>query len=245
MGQLRTRNANRWATYFSSFPIVGGSIGRAIQQNALSKNQGEEAAGINPVDVSYTESPYAKQQLDIANNAYNARMGGAAQAQNNISQNQGNSFFNLARAATSPQALMAAAGGLQYNTNNSLNQLAQQESSYKSSMLSNLNNALSSMTDENAKVYADGLRKYNRDFDLKQGLLNSSQQNAANATQSLSNVTTGLVNTALSLLPGIGGLTPKIKTTEPAQLRGNNFNPTAGWFTPRLNTYNPTIYGRQ
>ena len=240
--------------------IWGGAVVRGIQQRALSKNQAEEANAINPVDVSYTTSPYAQQQLSLAQNAMNARMPGSAQAEANAYRNQSNSFMNLSRAAGSPQALMQAAGALQGATNNSLNQLAVQEAQYKNQMMGNLNNALSNMTNERDKVYQDNLRKYNRDFNLKQGLLNSAEQNAANASQSINGAVSSIANTVLNVVGGgmLGGV-PNNSSGGAANLSGlmgsggatngglsdnqllqggyaqpyNNFNAGASsWFTP-------------
>lgn len=243
MGERRTRNSNFWANYVSAFPIWGSSVARGIQQKALSKNQAEEAAKINPVDPTYQESPYAKENLDNARNLYNGRMAGATNAEANINANQANSFFNLSRAAGNPQQLMAAAGALQSNSNNALNNLAAQEAQYKNSMFGNLNNALEGMTLEQGKVYNDNLRKFDRDFALKQNLLNSSQQNNANSTQSFGNAATSIANTALNL--ATAGFVKPNKITAPTQAASfrttNGFsNPGTNWFNPVAN-YNPSI----
>jgi hypothetical protein len=256
MGQRRTRNSNFWANYTSFIPIVGSGISRSIRQNALSKNQAEEAAQINPVDVTYQESPYAKEQLALARNAQNARMPGGAQMEANAYRNQSNTMLNLSRAAGSPQAMMAAAGAVQGTTNNALGNLAIQEAQYKTQMMGNTNNALQGMTIEQGKVFNDQLRKYQRDYDTKQTLLNSSQQNAANAGESLSGAMNSLYSTALNLATGgmgggmMGGTgaraanqaslaSPGTGLTDSQLLQGgyaqpfNNFNAgSPSWFTP-------------
>jgi hypothetical protein len=180
--------------------------------NAFSqaKKQKREANKINPVDVTYQESPYAKEQLSTARNFLNSRMPGANSMQQGIANNQANSFLNLTRAAGSPQQLMAAAGALQGNTNSALDNLAIQESQYKASMLGNFNNALSTMTNEGDKVYGDQLRKYNRDYEMKQSLLNSSAQNKQAGFKGIGGFLDEGANLAMNLIaPGSGKLLSK------------------------------------
>lgn len=204
MGDLRTRNSNRWANYVSFFPIWGKHAASAIRQNALAKNQQEVADKLNPVDPTYQASPYAQEQLNNARNAMNARMPGAAQLENNVFRNQANTMMSLSRAAT-PQQQIAAAGALQGGTDNALSNLAMQEQQYRTTMLGNLNSALQIMTGENDKLYGDQLRKFNRDFDLKQGLLNSAERNRAGVSESISNGANAIANTLLQFT-GMGGV---------------------------------------
>ena len=249
MGDRRNQNAQNWATATSLIPIFGGNISQGILQRNLARQQQEQADKLNPVDPSYTESQYAKEQLALARNAMNSRMPGSVQAEANIARNQSNIFLNLARAAGSPQAMIAGAGALQNSSNNALSQLAAQEAQYKNSMLSNLNNALIGMVQEGGKVYADQLRKYTRDFDQKQNLLNSSQQNFSNSIANASSAMDRGIDVALKILSmGTSGLPqrPDIQTfgTNSATPLGN-FNPAGNWFTPPAQaTYTPSIYGR-
>ncbi|TWI81184.1 hypothetical protein IQ13_2200 [Lacibacter cauensis] len=268
MGDLRTRNANRWANYVSFFPVWGKHAASAIRQNALSKNQQEQANAINPIDPTYQTSPFAQEQLDTARQSLNARMPGAATQENNLYRSQANSMMNLARAAN-PQQLIAAAGAVQNNTENALNNLAVQEAQYRTSMLGNLNNALQVMTGENDKIYGDQLRKFDRDFNYKQGLLNSAEQNRANVSESISNGVTSIANTVLQFA-GNGGFNKQPQQTlqpvsanpmssfNPANIGsplntapqgtgniyGRRFSPSVSWFTPPQANYTPTIYGR-
>lgn len=242
MGERRDRNNRRWAQATSLIPIFGKHISQGIMQNSLSKSQAEQAAKINPIDPTYQESKYATEQLNLARNAQNARMPGSQQLESNAFRNQANTLLNLSRVGTSPQQMAAAAGAVQSNTNNALGQLALQEAGYKNQMLGNLNNALQGMTIEQNKVYNDQLRKYNRDFDQKQNLLNSSQQNFSNSLNSASGAMQAGVDTALQIfgLPTFAG--KNIPTTGPAQTM-SNFNAGSGsWFTlPTHTTHTPVI----
>lgn len=245
MGERRDRNNRRWAQATSLIPIVGKPISQGIMQNSLSRNQREAAAKINPIDVEYKESPYAKEQLATARNFMNGRMPGSQQAEANTFRNQSNTMMNLARAAGSPQQLLASAGALQGNTNNALNNLAVQEAQFRNGMLSNFNNALGVMTNEGDKMYADKTNRFNRLNNEKQNLLNASQQNFAGSLQSASGAMQAGVDTALQIfgLPTFAG--KKINPTGPASTIGS-FNPAAGWFNapphgyiPRITPYRP------
>lgn len=240
MGERRDRNNRRWAQAMSLIPIVGGQISQGIMQNSLSRNQREAAAAINPVDVEYKASEFAKEQLSSARNAINARMPGSQQMENNLYKSGANTMMNLARAAN-PQQLIASAGAVQSNTNNALSNLATQEAQYRTSMLGNLNNALQVMTNEGDKVYADQTNRFNRQYAEKQNLLNASQQNFSNSLQSATGAMNAGISTALQIfgLPSFAG--KKINPTGPAETIGS-FNPMAGWFTaPSQANYTPRI----
>lgn len=188
----------------SFFPIIGQAAGNAIRSGALAKNQQEAANAINPVDVEYKTSEFAKEQLDNARNAMNARMPGSQQMEQNVFRNQANSMMNLARVGT-PQQMLAAAGAVQGNTNNALNQLAMQEQQYRTGMLGNLNAALGVMTNEGDKVYVDQTNRFNRQYAEKQGLLNSAEQNRANVGSSIAGGVNQIANMALSAFGGGAG----------------------------------------
>jgi hypothetical protein len=216
--------------------------------NAFSqaKKQKKEAGKINPIDVTYKESQYAKEGLDTARNFLNGRMPGASAMQQGAMTNQANSFLNLSRAAGSPQQMMAAAGALQGNTNNALNQLAVQESQYKQSMLGNFNNALNTMTNEGDKVYGDQLRKYNRDFEMKQNLLNSAAQNKQAGFKGVGGFLDKGLNLAMqfvapgSKMPSQG---QDLVNTGRAVSSGSNYaNPSTSWFNPTAQSSGITPY---
>lgn len=239
MGDLRTRNANRWANYLSFFPIWGGAAANAIRSNALAKNQQEAANEINPVDEIYKPSEFAKEQLNMARQAVNARMPGAAQQENNLFRNQANTFNNLSRAAT-PQQMIAAGGAVQGNTNDALANLAAQEQQFRNSMLGNLNAALGVNINEGDKVYQDKTNRFNREFNMKQGLLNAAEQNRANVGNSIQSGVNSIANTLLNFT-GAFNTTPKPDLS----VKPTGFNPAAGWFNmPNQANYTPTIYGR-
>lgn len=239
MSDKRDKRAQNWATALSFMPIFGKSISQGIMQGNLSKRQKEQADKIVLNDPTYQESQYAKENLVNARNLANSRMPGATALQQGLLGSQANAYAGLSRAASNPQQMIAGAGALQQNTNSALNNLAIQEAQYTNSMFQNLSSALGAMVNEGDKVYGDQLRKFNRDFDLKQTLLNSSVENrmaalaAPNNAQNQFLQTAGQVFGAISGIPGLGGggggsAAPSKSMTGPAQRIGGAANPGIG-----------------
>ncbi|WP_407522681.1 hypothetical protein PDL71_15480 [Lacibacter sp. MH-610] len=259
MSEKRDRRANTWAGITSFIPIIGGSISKGIQQGNLAKRQKEEADRIKLNDPTYKESEYAKEALTTARQRMGGRMPGATALQGGLLSNQANAFTNLSRAASNPQQLIAGAGGLQQNTNNALNQLAIQEAQYTDSLFGNLNSALDVMRQEGDKVYGDQLRKFNRDFEMKQNLLNSAEQNKMASRQAPNNAFNQLLDTGIkvgSALYGMGAFggskMPDLQTqganvkgfsTSPGGLpttanRTSSITPASSFQFPQLINYN-------
>lgn len=150
-----------------------GSIGKMI----FGGRQRREARKINPVWQQYQASPFAKQQLGIAQQLFNGRMGGAAQLENNILTNQANYNANLQRNATDSSQLLALGAAGQGQTNNAFQNLQIQEAQNKQAMLGNLNNAYGTMIQEGDKVNQSINQKYQMDMAQKQALLGGGAQN--------------------------------------------------------------------
>jgi len=136
---------------------------------------------IHPEYHSYETSPYAKNQLGIAEQLFNGRMPGAADEERNIASAQSNFSNNVNRNATDSSQALALGGLGLAESNKAYNQLGTQEAGYKSSMLNNLNAGYQAMVGEGDKVYQDQLNKYNTDEQLKLYFRNAARQNTANA----------------------------------------------------------------
>lgn len=154
-----------------AIPIFGKLFG-AIKQEKL-------ANAINPVDTTYTESPYAKQNLGAVQNLYNGRMAGASNAERRIGTNQANAIGNINKNATNSQQALALAMGTQGQADDATEKLAVQEGQNKYNLLDNLSSAYKTMIGEGDKVYQDQLRKYNNDVNTKTNLRESAWQNYA------------------------------------------------------------------
>jgi hypothetical protein len=159
--------------------MIGGLIS-AANSFLTGMKQKKMAKKINPQDVTYEESPYAKEQLAGARANLNARMPGAAQAERNVYQNQANTLASMGRNATDSSQLLALAGGVQGQTNDAFGNLGVAEAQNRMVQQQQLNNALGVMTNEGDKVFNDKLRKYQEAYNAKQGLMNAGMTNMAN-----------------------------------------------------------------
>jgi hypothetical protein len=157
---------------------AGSKIISGIHQNHLA-NQ------IHPDWQQYQTSPYAKQQLGIAQQLFNGRMPGAAQEEQNILTSQNNFVNNAQRNATDSSQLLALGGLSQGGTNNALEQLGIQEARSKMGFLDNLNNAYQAMINEGNKVYQSQADKYQSDVNARSALRNSGAQNVNSAFNDL------------------------------------------------------------
>lgn len=150
-----------------------GDIGKLI----FGGHQAHLAKQINPVFTQYQTSPYAKQQLGIAQQLFNAPMAGYQQQLQNIYGSQANYLNAAQRGATDSGQLLALGGLAQGQTNQALNQLGIQNAQNKYNMLNNLNSAYQSMINEGNKVYQSQLEKYQMDVAQKNALTNAGMQN--------------------------------------------------------------------
>lgn len=155
----------------TAIPIFG-KLFAGMKQDKLA-NQ------INPQDTTYTENPYAKQNLGIINQLFNARMPGAAEAGRQISTNQANTMNNVNRVATDSSTALALGLASQGQADESANELAIKEGTQKYGLLDNLSNAYQTLIGEGDKVYQDKIRKFNNDVNAKSALRKSSMENFA------------------------------------------------------------------
>lgn len=153
--------------------MILGSIGRFI----VSGRQAKEARGINPVDTTYNESPYAKEKLALARMRMNSRMAGADSMGRTMQQSAANVVGTAQRNASSGNQVLTAAAAAQEMNNQGAAQLQQQEFAADQQNLSNLGNAQDTMVQEGDKVYQDQLRKYMIALQRKTQLQNASRTN--------------------------------------------------------------------
>lgn len=176
-------------------PIFGKLFG-AMKQEKLA-NQ------INPQDVTYQESPYARQNLGMIYNLYNGRVPGATEAGRRISTNQANQNANISRNATDSSTALALGAAAQGQADDSSEKLMMQEGNQKYGLLDNLSAAYKTMIGEGDKVYGDQLRKYNNDVNAKTALRKSAWENYAGFGNDL---TSAAIMAATGGVGGIGGL---------------------------------------
>lgn len=158
-----------------------GSIGRGI----FGGKQQKLANKINPQWSQYTTSPFAKQQLATAQNAYNARMAGAAGMEQNIYNSQASTQSNINRNARSSAQALALAGGLQGQTNDAFGNLAIQEAQNKTNLLGNLNQGYQALVSEGDKEYQSKLEKYKMDLQQQAALRGAGVNNMFGAVNDI------------------------------------------------------------
>jgi hypothetical protein len=163
--------------------------------------QGQAANKINPNYKAYTESPYAKQSLGLAQQMFNSRMAGAADASRGIQNTQGNQIANIQRNATDSSTALALGAAAQGQADSSVNNLGVQEGQYKMGLLDNVQNAYNQLTREHQNIYQDQFDKYKLDSAAKQQLKNAS---TANIVGGIGDVASGALGFASAGL-GIGG----------------------------------------
>ena len=173
-----------------------GKLFAGIKQNKLA-NQ------INPQDTTYRESPYARQNLGIVSQLFNARMPGAAEAGRQISTNQANTMNNVNRLATDSSTALALGLASQGQADQSANELAMREGTQKYGLLDNLSNAYQTLIGEGDKVYQDQVRKFTNDVNAKSALRKSSMENFAGFGSDL--LSAGITAATGGLGAGIGG----------------------------------------
>lgn len=150
---------------------IAGAIGAHGANKSLSHLQ--------KLDPSYVANPLAAQYLNQVKQAYNGRMPGATQAENNIYTQNANFNDTVGKNATDGSQLIAAAAAGQGQTDQQLTDLSTKEAGYKTGLLDNLNSAYGQSVAEGDKVYGDTVRRYG-DLVSIRGAQQKNKQNAIN-----------------------------------------------------------------
>ncbi len=146
-------------------------------------------------DVRYQQNPFAKQQLNTAQQLFGGRMFGAPQLERNIFSNQGMQLSNIGRNATDSSQALALGAAAQGNTNQALSDLQIKEAQNKYSLLGNLNQAYGTMINEGGKDYQDKVRRFGNLASIR----GQQQQNKTNALNGVFNGLNSDINQALSI----------------------------------------------
>ena len=177
-----------------SLGVAGvGAIGGLISKFS----SGNKLNSLYQQDPTYQQSPYAQNQLALAQSLLNARMPGATAMERNIYQNQASQIGNVNRNATDASQALAMGAASQGQTNQAFSNLATQEQQDYYNRLQNLNTAQQGMTAERDKQYQDQVRRFN---DLA-ALSGAKMQNNATAWNSVANLGFGAYNVASMLNP--------------------------------------------
>lgn len=139
--------------------------------------QNSQANAINPQWHQYQSSPYAADQLGIAQQLFNGRMYGAGNLEKNIASSQSNTIGNIMRGATDGTQALQLATAAQGTADDAYNGLQTKELQNKYSLLDNLNKGYGAMINEGDKVYQSQLDKYKLDTGAQAAVRNSAWQN--------------------------------------------------------------------
>ena len=135
------------SNFLTGLGALGGmlpGIGPAI----TGFTQMEKSNAINPIRPDYTiPSNIGDNVAMYQNMADSSRMPGYGYAQNNINQNQASLVRQALQSGGSAGDILASLGGISQNTNNSLNQLAQQGAQYQAQAKQGLAQANDTMAD--------------------------------------------------------------------------------------------------
>lgn len=166
--------------------LVGGLI-----KNGQANKQKKLAAQVKVPDANYQNSIYAKAMLAQAQQLNNARMPGAAIAEQNIMGNNANTMASVERNATSGAQALSMATAAQGNTDNALNSLGQQEGQWKLNAINNMNTI--GMQGANS-TYEGQLRNQQIAIQQKNALGLAATQNQGNAWNEVANGALGALS---------------------------------------------------
>jgi hypothetical protein len=183
-------------------PIIGGALGTVgtIFGAVAGMKADKKLSQLQKEDPVYHGSPYAHQQLGLAQSLLNARMPGAAAQERNIYSNQANYLGQVNRNATDSSQALALAGMAQGQTNQAFNQLGIQEAQDYNNRLQNMNQAYGVATEDKRAVFDDRVRRWQDQVNILMAQ-NSMRQAGA---QSISNLG-GSMGSSMTGAMGSGG----------------------------------------
>ena len=136
-----------------------GTVGTAFKIGAALKWE-KEMKDIMGKDPAYTSSPYAANNLGMAQTLINSRMAGANARERNIQTSGANVRAGIGRNATDSSQALALMAGTQGQEGQQYNDLAIQEGQDAAIKQSNLFNANKDMTTEHKDLHDDKVRQW-------------------------------------------------------------------------------------
>lgn len=111
-------------------------------------------------DPRYTSSPYAANNLGMAQQLLNSRMAGAGAREKNIQTSGANARAGISRNTTDSSQALALMAGMQGQEGQQYNDLAMQEGQDAAMKQQNLMGANNAMTAEHKDLYDDEVRRW-------------------------------------------------------------------------------------
>lgn len=142
--------------------IVGGAMGTVgtLFSSIAGMKADKKLDKLLKTDPEYTSSPYAANNLGMAQTLLNSRMSGAANRQNNILSNGANVRAGIGRNATDSSQALALMAGTQGGSDQSFNDLQMQEGQDAMMKQQNLMGANNAMTAEHKDLFDDKVRRW-------------------------------------------------------------------------------------
>lgn len=162
------------------------------------KKQHKILEGLIGQDPTYAKSPFAQQQLKLAQTMFGGRMFGAPQRERNILASQGNTWNNIGRFATDASQALALGSQAQENADQATADLQMDEAQNQYNMLDNLNRAYGVNIQEDQNVEADKVRKFGNLVQIR----GAQAQNALAKRKALWNTVGGIVNLGVGAFTG-------------------------------------------
>lgn len=143
-------------------PIVQGAMGTVgtIFSSIAGMKADKQLSKLLKTDPEYKSSPYAANNLGMAQTLLNSRMAGAANRQNNILSNGANVRAGIGRNATDSSQALALMAGTQGGSDQSFNDLQMQEGQDAAMKQANLMGANNAMTQEHKDLFDDSVRRW-------------------------------------------------------------------------------------
>jgi len=111
-------------------------------------------------DPTYTSSPYAANNLGIAQQLLNSRMAGMSARERNIQSSGANARAGIGRNVTDSSQALAMMAGIQGQEGEQFNDLAMQEAQDAAMKQQNLMGANRDMTTEHKDLFDDSVRRW-------------------------------------------------------------------------------------
>jgi len=169
--------------------LIGG-IGSLFGRGSANRKMEE----LMKQDPTYNINPVASKRYNLASTMLNARTPGAINAEKNVYRNEANQLGRLQRNATDSSQLLALGAAAQGQSNQSFENIANNEAEDWQRRFQNYSAAGDSMIREGDKAYDDQVRRFNDKVQF-QGAKN---QNNQSNWQSISNLGFGLSDFGLS-----------------------------------------------
>jgi hypothetical protein len=142
--------------------IVGGAMGTVggIFGSIAGMKADKKLSSLIKEDPKYTSSPYAANNLGMAQQLLNSRMAGAGARERNIQTSGANVRAGIGRNATDSSQALALMAGTQGQEANQYNDLAIQEGQDAAMKQQNLFGANQGMTAEHKDMFDDSVRRW-------------------------------------------------------------------------------------